>query len=142
MSRSKIDKPSVATFADHEVITPPHKLRRAMSTVTKYADDPVARAERALANVSDKFAGWMEDECVRLDRARNAVKEIGWGRVSVEDAAVASEWGPADDFESYHWHGETFAIPPEGTRIWSSAQCANHVAVRIQRADCWHGLIG
>jgi hypothetical protein len=78
MSRSKIDKPSVATFADHEIITPPHKLRRAMSTVTKYVDDPVARAERALANVSDKFAGWMEDECVRLDRARNAVKETGF----------------------------------------------------------------
>jgi GMP synthase-like glutamine amidotransferase len=60
---------------------------------------------------------------------RNAVKEIGWGPVAVEDAAVASEWGPADNFESYHWHGETFAIPPEGTRIWSSAQCANQAFV-------------
>jgi hypothetical protein len=78
MSRSKIDKPSVATFADHEIITPPHKLRRAMSSVTKLGDDPVARAERALASVSDRFAGWMEDECVRLDQARNAVKETGF----------------------------------------------------------------
>jgi GMP synthase-like glutamine amidotransferase len=60
---------------------------------------------------------------------RNAVKEIGWGRVAVDDIAVAREWGPADDFESYHWHGDTFAIPPEGSRIWSSAHCANQAFV-------------
>jgi hypothetical protein len=80
MPRSRIDKPSVATYADHEVLTPPHKLRKAMSTVTELADDPVARAERALANVSDQFSGWMEAECVRLDQARHAVKAAGFTR--------------------------------------------------------------
>jgi hypothetical protein len=90
MSRSKIDKPSVATYADHEIITPPHKLRRDMSTVTKRGDDPVARAERALANVSDRFAGWMEEECVRLDRARSAVKETGFTKLTRDALFLAA----------------------------------------------------
>jgi GMP synthase-like glutamine amidotransferase len=60
---------------------------------------------------------------------RNTVKEIGWGRVHVENTAVASQWGPADGFESYHWHGETFAVPDQATRVWSSAQCANQAFV-------------
>jgi len=74
-----MDKASVATYADHEVITPPHKLRNAVSTVvpSSAADDPVARAEEALAQLSSRFAAWMEAECDRLDRARNAIMSGG-----------------------------------------------------------------
>jgi GMP synthase-like glutamine amidotransferase len=60
---------------------------------------------------------------------RNAVKEIGWARVEIENATVAHQWGPAEPFVSYHWHGETFSIPPAAIRIWSSAQCANQAFV-------------
>ncbi|HEX2830896.1 MAG TPA: type 1 glutamine amidotransferase [Burkholderiales bacterium] len=56
---------------------------------------------------------------------RNAVKEIGWGEVQVAATAEAREWGPAKPFLSYHWHGETFSIPPAAERIWGSAHCAN-----------------
>src|SRR3982074_2735114 len=78
MSRSRMDKPSVATYADHEIISPPHKLRRAMSTVPgSPIDDPVARAEQALARLSCEFSIWMEQEGERLDQARNAVKAAG-----------------------------------------------------------------
>lgn len=54
------------------------------------------------------------------------VKEIGWGEVTVADNAVAREWlGTAEAFESFHWHGETFSIPPGGTRVLENAHCAN-----------------
>ena len=54
------------------------------------------------------------------------VKEIGWGEVRVADNALAREWlGDLAAFESFHWHGETFSIPPGGTRVLESAHCAN-----------------
>ena len=61
---------------------------------------------------------------------RNPVKEIGWGRVDVVDGPQAREWlGDLKTFTSYHWHGETFAIPKGATRILSSAHCANQAYV-------------
>ena len=57
---------------------------------------------------------------------KNAVKEIGWGEVRVEENEVAREWlGGLQSFESFHWHGETFSIPPGGTRVLENAHCAN-----------------
>jgi chemotaxis protein histidine kinase CheA len=75
----KDDAPSVATYADHEVITPPHKLRKAVAQVA-FADDddPVARAEAALAQLSNEFADWMHTECERLEAARQDVKQAGF----------------------------------------------------------------
>jgi len=56
----------------------------------------------------------------------NPVKEIGWGEVRVADNAVAREWlGELQAFESFHWHGETFSIPPGATRVLESPHCAN-----------------
>ena len=56
----------------------------------------------------------------------NAQKEIGWGEVRVSDNAVAREWlGELQAFESFHWHGETFSIPPGATRVLENAVCAN-----------------
>ena len=55
-----------------------------------------------------------------------AVKEIGWGAVSVADNALARDWfGPVQSFECFHWHGETFSIPPGGTRVLESPHCPN-----------------
>jgi hypothetical protein len=76
-----MDKPSIATYADHEVITPPHKLRKLISVVTPSeagTEDDVARAEQALSQISNHFAIWMEAECERLDQARNRVKVLGF----------------------------------------------------------------
>jgi GMP synthase-like glutamine amidotransferase len=56
----------------------------------------------------------------------NPVREIGWGEVRVADNAVAREWlGELQSFGSFHWHGETFSIPPGATRILESEHCAN-----------------
>ena len=57
---------------------------------------------------------------------RNRVPEIGWGDVQVEDNGVARQWfGDDAGFESFHWHGETFTIPPGATRVLSNPHCAN-----------------
>ena len=78
MPRRNNDSASVATYADHEVITPPHRLRKAVGAATDSADNPVARAEAALAELSGQFADWMQAECERLDAARHEVSRQGF----------------------------------------------------------------
>lgn len=57
---------------------------------------------------------------------RNPVKEIGWGELHVGESDEAHRWfGPVDHFLGFHWHGETFSIPPGATAILSSAYCLN-----------------
>lgn len=56
---------------------------------------------------------------------KNPVHEIGWGEVEIA-AAAASDWvGDTQRFDAFHWHGETFSIPPGATRILKSAYCEN-----------------
>lgn len=57
---------------------------------------------------------------------RNPVKEIGWGRVTIEVGPQAREWfGEMRDFNSFHWHGETFSVPAGAVRIAASPYCVN-----------------
>ncbi len=75
---------AVATFGDHEVITPEHGLRKAIArkSASSGEDDPVARAEKALAELSGEFTSWMESECERLDMARRDVISGGFTETS------------------------------------------------------------
>jgi len=60
----------------------------------------------------------------------NPVKEIGWGAVQVPDAPEARRWfGDLHAFQAFHWHGETFSLPPGAVRILASAHCANQAFV-------------
>ncbi|HLP97700.1 MAG TPA: type 1 glutamine amidotransferase [Sideroxyarcus sp.] len=57
---------------------------------------------------------------------KNPVKELGWGGVTVADNAIAREWfGDIKQFDSFHWHGETFSLPPDAELLLSSPYCAN-----------------
>ena len=47
-------------------------------------EDPVARAEKALAELSSEFGSWMESECARLDAARNAISKTGFSKTNKE----------------------------------------------------------
>jgi len=81
----------------------------------------------------------------------NPVKEIGWGEVRVADNQVARDWlGELQAFESFHWHGETFSIPPGATRVLESEHCTNqafaigkhfgmqcHVEMTPELVDSW-----
>jgi GMP synthase-like glutamine amidotransferase len=61
----------------------------------------------------------------------NPVKEIGWLPITRVDSAIAQDWldGLPREFEVFHWHGETFSIPPGATRILASRDCANQAFV-------------
>ena len=60
----------------------------------------------------------------------NPVKEIGWGAVQVVDGLEARDWfGDIAEFESFHWHGETFSIPEGAVRVLESPYCANQAYV-------------
>lgn len=68
----------VETFADHQIITQPNPLRKMIRRVDeKDGDDPVARAEKALQELSSEFDGWMVNECDRLAAAHTAMEMKG-----------------------------------------------------------------
>lgn len=57
---------------------------------------------------------------------RNPVKEIGWGELQAAPSPEAGRWfGAGSSFEGFHWHGETFSLPPGAVRVLSSAYCEN-----------------
>jgi HPt (histidine-containing phosphotransfer) domain-containing protein len=78
---------AIATYGDHEVIMPENKLRKAVSTkpFMPGEDDPVARAEKALAELSSEFGSWMESECDRLDQARQAISKGGFSKANKDN---------------------------------------------------------
>jgi hypothetical protein len=46
--------------------------------------------------------------------------------VTVADSDSARAWfGEVTRFNAFHWHGETFGLPPGAVRLLSSAYCAN-----------------
>ena len=65
----------------------------------------------------------------------NAVKEIGWNLVRVEDTPLARRWFGDDlrEFTTFQWHGETFTIPPGGERILTGHYCSNQAYVVGER---------
>ena len=64
---------------------------------------------------------------------KNPGREIGWFPVSVEtDASPLLEGLPAQ-FTAFHWHGETFSIPPGAMRVAASAACVNQAYVYGER---------
>jgi GMP synthase-like glutamine amidotransferase len=61
---------------------------------------------------------------------RNAVKEIGWGEANGENNEIARHWLGAYAGKSgtvFQWHGETFSIPPQATRLFANTHCANQM---------------
>ena len=79
MANHKRHSTAVRTYGDHEVIMPENKLRQAVSAKPLApGDDPVARAEKALADLSGEFSSWMESECERLDAARRRIAADGF----------------------------------------------------------------
>lgn len=61
---------------------------------------------------------------------KNPIKELGWGKVNVADNPIARDWlNGVSEFESFHWHGETFSLPPGATRLLSSIYCENQAFV-------------
>src|SRR3982074_2366813 len=67
MPKEKPPTVQIATFADHHVITQPNPLRNVLQRVPENdLNEPVARAEKALAGLSGEFRNWMTVETDRL----------------------------------------------------------------------------
>jgi GMP synthase-like glutamine amidotransferase len=58
---------------------------------------------------------------------RNRIKEIGWFDVQSTDNGAVSPWlrDLPRAFAAFHWHGETFSIPPGGIRLLENGNCEN-----------------
>ena len=69
----------IKSFADHHVITQPNPLRKVLLRVPESdLDDPVGRAEKALAELSGEFKNWMTIEADRLSAAHATVLRNGF----------------------------------------------------------------
>jgi len=79
-------KLQVDTFDDHQIITQPNPLRTAVKRVADNdRDDPIARAEAALNDLSDQFDEWMHKECDRLAVAFEAVRKHGFNATTRDE---------------------------------------------------------
>lgn len=96
-----------------------HWIPRVLALIARAVDEGVPVLGHCLG-------GQLMSKALGGTVAPNPVKEIGWGRVAVEDNHEARAWfGPVREFLSFHWHGETFSIPQGATRIAMSAHCGN-----------------
>ena len=117
MSRSK-DKASVVNHGDHEVIVPENKLRSAVSDGPDGNEDPIARAEKALAALSSEFGAWMDSECERLDSARRDILRDGF-----TDANKKALFGAAHDIKG---QAATFGYPAVASAADSLCRLIEH----------------
>ena len=116
------DKPAalqIETFADHHVITQPNPLRKVLRRVAdKDLDDPVARAEKALAGLSGEFKNWMTIESNRLTAAHAAVLKDGFTKVTCEELFRAAHDIKGD--------AATFGFPSAGAAADSLCRIIEH----------------
>jgi HPt (histidine-containing phosphotransfer) domain-containing protein len=86
MAKEKPAEIKVKTFADHYVITQPNPLRKVLRRVDERdLDDPVARAEAALAGLSGEFKDWMQVEADRLSAAHAAILNNGFSEAAADE---------------------------------------------------------
>jgi chemotaxis protein histidine kinase CheA len=117
--RDRTPAPKIQAFADHHVITPPNTLRRAIRrTEDRELDDPVARAEAALANLSGEFKTWMAVECDRLAAAYAAILKNGFDAMSRDELFRAAHDIKGD--------AATFGFPTAGVAAESLCRIIEH----------------
>ena len=91
MANARPSKPDIVTYGDHEIITPDTRtLRKTLRPALPGEQDPVARAEEALAAISGDFSEWMHNECERLDSARHNVKQNGLSKQTRQELFLAA----------------------------------------------------
>jgi len=116
------DKPAtidIKAFADHHVITPPNPLRKVLRRVIgKDLDDPVARAEKALAGLSGEFKNWMTIETDRLAAAHAAILRDGFTNDNREELFRAAHDIQGDAL--------TFGFPSAGAAAESLCRIIEH----------------
>jgi chemotaxis protein histidine kinase CheA len=116
------NKPSdvdIRKFADHQVITQPNPLRKVLRRVADGdIDDPVARAEKALADMSGEFRDWMAVESNRLSAAYAAVLKGGFTAPTRDELFRAAHDIKGD--------AATFGFPSAGEAAESLCRIIEH----------------
>src|SRR5258707_4558009 len=93
MTKQKPGTIQVKSFGDHHVITQPNPLRKVLLRVPESdLDDPVGRAEKALAGLSGEFKNWMTIEADRLSAAHAVVLRSGFTVGNREELFRASHY--------------------------------------------------
>jgi HPt (histidine-containing phosphotransfer) domain-containing protein len=106
-------------FADHHVITQPNPLRSVLRRVgDEDIDDPVARAEKALSDMSAEFKDWMVVESNRLSAAHAAILASGF-TASIRDELFRA----AHDIKG---DATTFGFPSAGAAAESLCRIIEH----------------
>jgi chemotaxis protein histidine kinase CheA len=119
MSKEKPPTVQIATFADHHVITQPNPLRNVLQRVPENdLDDPVARAEKALAGLSGEFKNWMTIESDRLAAAHAAILKEGFTEAACEELFRAAHDIKGD--------AATFGYPSAGAAADSLCRIIEH----------------
>ncbi|WP_291856245.1 Hpt domain-containing protein [Bradyrhizobium sp.] len=86
MPKQRAGALKIESFADHHVITQPNPLRKVLLRVPESdVDDPIARAEHALAGLSGEFGNWMSTEADRLSSAHAAILRDGFTPENCEE---------------------------------------------------------
>ena len=119
MAKDKSPTLQVETFSDHHVITQPNPLRKVLRRVAeKDLDDPVARAEKALAGLSGEFKNWMTIESDRLASAHASILKDGFTGVTREELFRAAHDIKGD--------AATFGFPSAGVAADSLCRIIEH----------------
>jgi chemotaxis protein histidine kinase CheA len=119
MAKEKPAALNVQAFADHHVITQPNPLRRVLRRVDeKDLDDPVARAEKALAGLSGEFKDWMAIECDRLAAAHATILRNGFTTDTSQELFRAAHDIKGD--------AATFGFPTAGAAAESLCRIIEH----------------
>jgi HPt (histidine-containing phosphotransfer) domain-containing protein len=104
MAKAKAPAIQVKTYASHHVISQPNPLKKVLHRADeKDIDDPVARAEAALAGLAGEFKSWMDTEAARLSKAYAAVLKTGF-----DDGACEEMFRAAHDIKG---DAATFGYP-------------------------------
>ncbi len=86
MAKNKPADIEIKTFSTHHVILQPNPLRKVLRRVEETdPDDPVGRAEQALAGLSGEFSNWMTIEAARLAAAHAAIVKEGFSEERGEE---------------------------------------------------------
>src|SRR5436309_15641822 len=117
------DKPpaelQIKAFADHHVITQPNPMRKVLRRVPESdLDDPVGRAEKALAGLSGEFKNWMGIEADRLSAAHAAILRDGFTDDTREELFRAAHDIKGD--------AATFGFPSAGAAAESLCRVIEH----------------
>src|SRR5215813_6588201 len=119
MAKPKASDIEVQKFATNHVITQANPLRKGLRRVSEQdADDPVARAEQALAGLSGEFKNWMLIEADRLSAAHAAILKNGFSNEAAEELFRAAHDIKGD--------AATFGYPSAATTAESLCRVIEH----------------